>query len=113
MSRTKPVFSFIAFTILLSAILMVAPVPAVYAASITVNSTCSLADAITTANTDRAKGGCPAGSGADTITLSANITLDAALPYIRSDITIEGGGYAISGNNSYRIFRITSRVTSL
>ena len=109
MSRTKPVFSFIAFTILLSAILMVAPVPAVYAASITVNSTCSLADAITAANTDRAKGGCPAGSGADTISLLANINLNtrsayAGAPYyltqIKSAITIQGNGYTISGHGT-------------
>src|SRR5437867_12137564 len=32
-------------------------------------TTCTLADAITAANTDAAAGGCPAGSGADTIEL--------------------------------------------
>ena len=108
MSRTNPVISFITFTILLSAIFLVAPVPAVYAASITVNSSCSLSDAITAANTDTATGGCPAGSGADTITLTGNITMTAANPYIYSNITIQGGGYTISGNHAYRILDIFS-----
>ena len=56
----------------------------VRAASITVdksavddtNGTCELADAITAANTDTATNGCTAGSGADTITLGVNITLE-------------------------------------
>jgi len=42
------------------------------AAAITADgTTCTLVDAITAANTDTAKGGCPAGSGADTITCCA------------------------------------------
>ena len=49
------------------------------AATLTVNSTanttggpnCTLRDAITAANFDTVTGGCPAGSGADTIILSA------------------------------------------
>ena len=78
--------------------------PSVYAAEITLNSRCGLADAILAANSDRAQGGCRAGSGADTITLSRDITLDGGLPKITSEITIEGGGYTISGDNRYRIF---------
>ena len=96
------------------------------AAGITVNATCSLANAITAANTDAATGGCPAGNGADTITLSGHITLPAAasdtyidtsrgtnhvtnaLPYIASNITIEGGGYTISGDDKYRILHVSS-----
>ena len=35
----------------------------IYAASIAVDSSCSLTDAITAANTDTATGGCAAGSG--------------------------------------------------
>ncbi len=73
----------------------------VQAASITVDgTTCILADAITAANTDTAAGGCPAGSGADTITLQTDVTLAAALPKITSTITIEGGGNFISGNKN-------------
>ena len=60
----------------------------VRAASITVdksadddtNGTCTVADAITAANTDTATNGCSAGSGADIITLGVNITLDDYLP---------------------------------
>ena len=37
------------------------------AATIPVNANCTLIDAITAANTDTATGGCPAGSGVDTI----------------------------------------------
>jgi hypothetical protein len=74
---------------------------AAQAADITVDgSSCTLADAITAANTDAAAGGCPAGFDADTITLEADITLEAALPEISSEITVEGGGHIISGNNS-------------
>src|SRR5262245_27246660 len=40
-------------------------------ATIPVGGACTLVDAITAANTDTATGGCPAGSGADTIVLPA------------------------------------------
>ena len=106
MSRTNPIFSFITFTFLLSAILIAAPAQTVHAASITVNSSCSLSNAIRAANTDAARGGCPAGSDADTITLTGNITMTAAHPQITSNITIQGGGYSISGDNKYRIFAV-------
>lgn len=77
-----------------------------FAADITVDATCTLPDAITSANADAATGSCPAGSGADVIHLSSDITLDAELPQITSDITIEGGGFTISGDNSFRIFYV-------
>ena len=76
----------------------------VYAADIRLSSRCTLADAIIAANLDRAEGDCPTGRGADTITLTRDITLDGGLPKITSDITIEGGGYTISGDNRWRIF---------
>jgi len=75
-----------------------------YAADIRLSSRCALADAIIAANNDRAEGDCPAGRGADTITLTRDITLRAELPAITSKITIEGNDYTISGNNRYRIF---------
>lgn len=80
--------------------------PTAQAANIELSDTCSLADAITAANTDKAVGECPAGDGADTIKLSGSITLDAALPHITSEITIEGGGVTISGKNHFRIFAV-------
>ena len=73
---------------------------------ITVDEDCSLSDAITAANTDTATGGCAAGSGADTISLSSNITLTAALPAIRTTITINGNGYAVDGAGQFRIFEL-------
>ena len=86
----------------------------VRAASITVDKTadddangaCTLWDAITAANTDAATEGCPAGSGADTITLAVNLTLSADLPRITSEITIEGANYDIDGNDEHQIFWI-------
>ena len=75
--------------------------------NVTLNGTaCHLHDAITAANGDTATGSCPAGSGADTITLTADITLSASLPKITSTITIEGADHFISGNNTYRILYI-------
>ena len=93
--------SFLLFTAMLTVFLFALPV---YAADIRLSSSCTLADAIIAANRDRPEGGCPAGRGADTITLTRDITLDGGLPKITSDITIEGEGYTISGNNRWRIF---------
>ena len=89
------------FTAILTVLLLALPV---YAADIRLSSSCTLADAIIAANNDRAEGDCPAGRGADTIALSQDITLRDELPAITSDITIEGEGYTISGDNRYRIF---------
>lgn len=78
------------------------------AESISVDAYCSLSAAIRAANSDSAKGGCPAGGGADTITLSGDIQLTGPLPEINSEITINGGGYTIDGVTNYRIFDINS-----
>ena len=89
--------------IVLFLFLLAAPI---YAADIVVNGNCSLVDAIKAANRDQAVKGCPAGEGADTITLSANTGLQWDPPKITSDMTIDGRGYAIHGNNRFRIFYI-------
>ena len=77
------------------------------AATIPVGASCSLINAVTAANTDTATGGCPAGSGADTIVLpqgSTQILTTAVnnstygptgLPIISSAITIAGQGRTI------------------
>ena len=93
--------SLLLFTALLTALLLASPV---YAADIRLSSSCTLADAIIAANRDQPEGGCPAGRGADTIILTRDITLDGGLPKITSAIAIEGNGYAISGDNRWRIF---------
>ena len=66
-------------------------------------STCTLINAIATANTGTATGGCTGGTaGADTVYLGANVALTAAnnntygptgLPVVTSAITIEGNGH--------------------
>ena len=75
------------------------------AAIITVDmeGVCTLADAITAANSDTATGGCPAGTGDDTITLEKDVVLAAALPTITSTVIIEGGYHFISGNNNSKV----------
>ena len=83
-------------------------VPIANAATITVNSTCNLADAIKASNTDAASGGCSAGSGVDTISLTGSITLSAALPTLTTGVTINGGGHEINGGSSQRIFNIAT-----
>jgi hypothetical protein len=93
----------------------------VLAATITVSGGCSLLDAITAANTDTATGGCPQGSGADTLVLanSSVHTLTTVnnsmygptgLPVITSTITIEGNDSTIRRASSdpdlFRIFAV-------
>jgi hypothetical protein len=72
------------------------------AANITVDeTTCTLAEAITSANNDSAAGnGCVNGSGTDTITLQQDVLLAAALPNIISTVIIQGGGHKIDGQNN-------------
>lgn len=85
------------------------------AADLQADGDCSLADAIIAANTDSPSGGCPAGDGADTITITpaaasqGAVTLAAPLPDITSNIRIEGSGFTISGNDAHRVFRIASQ----
>ena len=93
---------------IVSAVLTASPPPPAYAASIVVDgTTCTLTDAIRSANANADTGGCVGASsayGADVITLNANVTLTAAettystnvlgayagLPNITSNITNSG-----------------------
>ena len=75
-------------------------------APVVVPDICPLDDQIIAANTDRAIGNCAAGNGADVIFLIRDFTLSEQLPPITSEITIEGNGYTISGNNAFRIFYV-------
>ena len=68
---------------------------------------CTLADQINAANTDAPAGACPAGNGADTIVISQDHTLEEALPEIYTEITFEGNGHTINGNDEHRIFSLT------
>ena len=67
---------------------------------------CTLAFQIIAANRDQAAGGCPAGSGADTIVIDRDIKLYEPLPVITSHITIEGNGHSIDGDRRHRIFDV-------
>src|SRR5688572_12051512 len=70
----------------------------VNAATFNVGTTAELIAAIITAQSNGA---------ADTITLEDNIILTSDLPQISTNITIEGSGFTIDGNNTYQLFRIT------
>jgi|GEM_PF-1452732 len=60
--------------------------------AISVDGVCTLADAIVSANTNVDTGACTVSGSADTITLDADVVLDAgALPDVRSVITIVAG----------------------
>ena len=93
---------------------------AVAPATITVGGGCTLVDAITNANNDNQSGStdCVAGSGADTITLGANVTLTSVdnttpfglrgLPVISTNVTIDGGfTIARSGATLFSIFAVS------
>ena len=67
---------------------------------------CTLAFQIIAANRDQAAGGCPAGSGVDTIVINKDIELYEPLPVITSHITIEGNGHSIDGDRQHRIFDV-------
>ena len=97
-------------------VLGLAPMPAL-ADTITVNGdgtggTCSLADAIITANSGLNTGNCTGGtSGADTINLTTDVTLNAAVNMITSNITIEGNGHFIHGADLYNGPKVSSTGT--
>ena len=69
---------------------------------------CPLSFWIIAANIDAAVAGCPAGEGADTISLSQDISLTSPLPPVTSRLTIEGNGHTISGSGQFRVFDVQS-----
>ena len=69
-------------------------------------SPCTLRDAIIAANTDAESGGCAAGSGADTITLTEDVSLTEMLPTVSTEITINGNGHSISGSGDHRLMQV-------
>ena len=95
------------------------------AATITVdNTTCTLVDAVAAAETDSMVGGCAKGTGADTIQLTADVTLTAvnnfailsnnALPLVTTDITVDGGGFTVQRDPvapSFRFFAVSATGT--
>lgn len=91
------------------------------AATINVDASCSLIEAITAANADTAVGGCRAGSGADTVVLATDgmyVLTDVnntvryhgptGLPVISSEVTIQGNGSTIKRDIGAPEFRLIS-----
>ena len=73
----------------------------VYAATIEADgTTCSLRNAILSANQDSSVGGCTAGSGDDTINLRYRHFINEALPELSTDMTINGHGFEIVADSS-------------
>ena len=75
-------------------------------AVITVDGSCSLANAIISSNTDTSTGGCTAGSGMDVIVLTGDVTLVEALPVVTQGMTLEGGDFTIGRHGTAPDFRI-------
>jgi hypothetical protein len=96
--------------------------PPSFSAELSVEGGCTLPDAIASANSDTAIGGCPAGeSGADTIHLTSDVVLTAiadigdilfsnvgpaGLPRIETSIVIEGNGFTLSRDPAAPDFRL-------
>ena len=75
---------------------------------------CTLFDQILAANTDTAVGACPAGRGADSITMVRDYTIATqGLPPITSEMTIDGNGHSISGDDIFGIFEVDGGVLTL
>jgi hypothetical protein len=82
---------------------------AAFAGTITADGvTCTLANAINSANADSAIGGCSAGSGVDTIQVAAGPAIAGSLPTVISDINFVPSGMApvVIDGGSHQIFRI-------
>ena len=90
-----------------------------HAANIAVDgTTCSLADAIISANTDTAVGGCSAGSGDDVLDLDIGgspFNLTVGLPSITTNVTVNGNGSTVArdpGAPYFTIFTLDGGSTS-
>ena len=108
-----------AATLTACALLLVFAIIPAHANDIPVSPTCTIIDAITAANTDAPTGGCPAGSGADTVILESDGLYmltdddnsfgglgDNGLPPITSTMTISGNGASILRSSNAPKFRI-------
>jgi len=120
MKALRPSKQLVTSTITGATLAVMVAVPVAQAGTIAVGGGCTLREAIQSANTNSAIGGCTNGSGADTITLPANGTLtystgpytaygDNALPSITSTITIEGNNSTIEtdGTPDFRFFHVS------
>lgn len=128
-SLNGPARLFFAFALLFAALSVASPVPVVQATNITVTTTtdelntdgdCSLREAIVAANTNAAVDACPAGTGADTLTLPAG-TFTLTIPGtseseaatgdldVFDDLTVIGAGLTatiVDGGGLDRVFEV-------
>ena len=109
LSYIRASFRYFLSLFIVALILMVRPLPAVHAADITVDATCSLRDALTAAATNYPSGGCPEGRFADTITLTVDVEILDGPLRVSSEVTIDGGYHTISGSPGRRLFEVGSR----
>lgn len=79
---------------------------------IVVDGVCTLEDAITAANNNMPQGGCPAGSATDEIQLTADIILQAPLPALSGEVTVEGNGFRVSRDPAAPDFSILSLIST-
>ncbi len=86
--------------------LLVFAAPLANAAEIRVAGECGFSSAIKAANEDKARGGCTAGNGADTIILTRHVRPDGELPSIRSRIVIHGNNFEYRINKGDPAFEI-------
>lgn len=98
-------------TVLVTALLLEMGLSASQAATINVDGvTCTLGDAITSANTDLTTGGCSAGNAEDTLELNVDgvYSLMDPLPIITTNITINGNGSTVTrdpgANSGFAVF---------
>ncbi|MCY4144990.1 MAG: SH3 domain-containing protein [Chloroflexi bacterium] len=77
-----------------------------YAADIRVAGDCGFSSAIKSANEDKARGGCAAGKGADTIILTRHVRPNGELPSIRSRIVIQGNNFEYRINKGDPAFEV-------
>jgi len=107
----------------LAALLLALPQDALAPPIVVDNTTCTLVDAVEAANTDAPVGGCPAGSGADTIELTGDVVLTEAidtgypqtgLPIVTDDLRVKGAGFTIERDpdaSDLRFWTVSSRDT--
>lgn len=86
--------------------LLVFAAPLANAAEIRVAGECGFSSAIKAANEDKARGGCTAGNGADTIILTRHVRPDGELSSIRSRIVIHGNNFEYRINKGDPAFEI-------
>src|SRR5262245_34539181 len=105
----------VTFALLFASPLYASTIPVTSGSGETGGPGCTLRDAVTAANSDAAVGGCTAGSGADTILLTTDVSLTTAdngvngLPIVTTKMTIDGQGHTISGNSTtFRILQVAA-----